>query len=356
MSALKKLQSRLKEGEGAVIFSSVSRFYLSGFSSSDGTLFLTPKSARLYLDSRYLEMAQRGQKKGEISEEILLCASGFSEDLEAYLKACGGAKIFFEDRRITFSAYSNLKEKFPLAEFSPLGGTIDAMRAVKSEEEIEKLASSQALAEAAFEYILGRIEIGRSERELAAELEFFMKKNGASAPSFETIFVSGTRTSLPHGRASEALLEKDSFITMDFGCVLDGYASDMTRTVCLGKASDEMKSVYETVLSAQKAGISAAKAGVLGSTVDRAAREVIEKAGFGEYFGHSTGHGIGLEVHESPSFSPRYESEIPAGAVLSVEPGIYLPGKFGVRIEDLVVVQNGACRNLNRSLKDLIEL
>jgi Xaa-Pro aminopeptidase len=356
MNRFQELQSTLKKGEGAVIFSSVSRFYLSGFSSSDGTLFITPSFARLYLDSRYLEMAQRAQKKGEISEEILLCASGFSEDFERYGKENEGGKIFFEDRRITVSALSNLKEKFPSVNFVPLGGAIEAMRIVKSEEEIEKIASSQALAEEAFEYILGRIEVGRSERELAAELEFFMKKNGASAPSFETIFVSGTRTSLPHGRASEALLEKDAFITMDFGCVLDGYSSDMTRTVCLGRASDEMKLVYETVLSAQKAGIFAAKAGVLGREVDRAAREVIEKAGFGEYFGHSTGHGIGLEVHEAPSFSPKSEANIPAGAVLSVEPGIYLPGKFGVRIEDLVVVGEGICRNLNRSPKNLIEL
>lgn len=356
MNALKKLQSTLKEGESAAIFSSVSRFYLTGFSSSDGTLFLTPSSARLYLDSRYLEMARRGQKKGEISEEILLCASGFAEDFMQYGKENEGKKAFFEDRRITVSALSNLKEKFPLVEFSPLGDAIETMRVVKSAKEIERIAASQALAEAAFEYILGRLSPGRSEREIAAELEFFMKKNGASAPSFETICVSGTRSSLPHGRASEALLEENSFITMDFGCVLDGYSSDMTRTVCLGKADEEMKSVYETVLSAQTAGIFAVKAGVKGSEVDRAAREVIEKAGFGEYFGHSTGHGIGLEVHEAPSFSPRSESEIPAGAVLSVEPGIYLPGKFGVRIEDLVVVEDGSCRNLNRSPKNLIEL
>ncbi len=356
MSALNRFQSSLKEGESAVIFSTVSRFYLAEFSSSDGILFITPSTAHLYLDSRYLEMAEIKQKKGEISEEIVLCGSGFAEDFERYLKENPNQNTFFEDKRVTVSFLSSLQKKYPLANFLPLGGAIDEMRIVKSEAEQKKIAFSQELAESAFEYILSRLAPGRSEREIAAELEFFMKKNGASAPSFETICVSGSRTSLPHGRASEKVLENNSFVTMDFGCVLDGYSSDMTRTVCIGRASDEMKQVYQTVLSAQLSAIQAVRAGVKGSEVDRAARDVIKNAGFGEYFGHSTGHGIGIEVHEAPSFSPKAESEIPAGAVLSVEPGIYLPGKFGVRIEDLVVVENAGSRNLNRTPKNLIEL
>jgi Xaa-Pro aminopeptidase len=224
------------------------------------------------------------------------------------------------------------------------------------EEEIRKIAAAQALAEEAFQYLLPRLEVGRSEISVAAELEYYMKLHGAEGPSFSTICVSGTRSSLPHGTPTQSLLESGTFITLDFGCMLDGYASDMTRTVCLGKASDLMKKVYQTVLSAQLAGIAAVKSGVPGKAVDRAARSVIEEAGYGEYFGHSTGHGIGLEVHESPSAAPKTETALPAGSLISVEPGIYLPGTFGVRIEDLVVVREGGSENLNRTSKELLEL
>ena len=183
-----------------------------------------------------------------------------------------------------------------------------------------------------------------------------MKKNGASGPSFDTICVSGTRTSLPHGTPTDAPLEKNSFVTMDFGCKLDGYCSDMTRTVCLGKADEEMKNVYETVLLAQETALKTIRAGLTGKEIDASARDVITAAGFGDFFGHSLGHGIGLKVHEAPSFSPSFDEIIPEAAVMSVEPGIYLPGKFGVRIEDLVVVREDGCENLNTSSKLLLEL
>lgn len=355
MCGLELLRQSLGTKECALILSQVSRAYLTGFFSSDGFLLVTREKAFLFLDSRYLEMAQIRQARGEISSELEICPTPFSPKLEEMIGEEKGLSVFFEDREMTFSAYSDLKNRFPAAEFCPLLDRIEKMRRVKTEDEIQKIRASQALAEDAFSYILTRITPGRWEREVAAELEFYLKKNGASETSFETICVSGPRSALPHGKP-EGKIENNAFLTLDFGAVLSGYCSDMTRTVCVGRANDEMKLVYSTVLSAQKAGLDAVKAGVLGKDVDRAARSVIEKAGFGDYFGHSTGHGIGLRVHEAPAFSPRSEEIIEAGSVLSVEPGIYLPGKFGVRIEDLVVVREGGFENLNRTSKELIEL
>ena len=350
--SLKSFREGLLPEESAVVFSSVSRRYLTGFASSDGVLFCTRNEARLYLDSRYLEMAQIKKREGLLPEDLILLPQRFREDLEEAYRRGELPKLLFEDRRMTVQQYRASEEKYPETRFVPLKDRIDKMREVKTEEEIVKIAAAQALAEEAFLYMLPRLEKGRSEKSVAAELEDYMKLHGASAPSFETICVSGQRSSLPHGKPTDASLEENSFLTMDFGCVLDGYASDMTRTVCIGKASDEMKQVYNTVLRAQEAALKA----VLGKDVDDAARSVIHEAGYGACFGHSTGHGIGLEVHEAPSFSPRSEGAIPAGAVLSVEPGIYLEGKFGVRIEDLVVVREGGSLNLNRSTKELLEL
>ena len=346
----------LSKGEAALITSPISRRYLTRFASSDGFLFVTKNKAFFFLDSRYFEMACILKEKGEIPKEIELCSKRFFPALEEMVKEEKIEKIYFEDRFMTVATLSSFEKKCPQVSFLPIGDRIERMRMVKEKDEIEKIAQAQKLAEAAFSYILPRLGVGRTENDVAAEIEYFMKKNGASGPSFSTICVSGTRSSLPHGTPTASPLTNNSFVTMDFGCILDGYASDMTRTVCIGKASDEMRLVYDTVLTAQKNAISAVCAGVSGKDVDFAARDVIAKAGFGEYFGHSTGHGIGLEVHEAPSFSPSFEGEIPCGAVLSVEPGIYLPGKFGVRIEDLVVVEKKGCRNLNFSPKELIEL
>ncbi len=356
MKPLITLQKSLAHGQCALFFSRVSRQYLSGFSSSDGTLLVFFDAAFLYLDSRYFEMALIAQKEGRISEGITVKPFVFRKEFSSFCDDGTVKEALFEEKEMSVWELSRLEKQYPIIRFSPLGDVVEKCRIVKSEEEIRRIQAAQDLSEAAFSYILPRLELGRTEMAIAAELEFFMKKNGASEPSFPTICVSGARSSLPHGTPSAKPLEKGDFITMDFGCMLDGYASDMTRTVCLGKATDEMKKVYDTVLRAQLAAIEKVSPGVLGKAVDAAARDVISAAGYGEYFGHSTGHGIGLCVHEAPSFSPSEESSIPTGACLSVEPGIYLPGKFGVRIEDLVVVCEGGAKNLNRSTKELLEL
>lgn len=356
MNPITVFQKSLSKDECALLFSRVSRRYLTSFSSSDGILLVFCDRAFLYLDSRYYEMALIAQKEGRIPGEITVKPFTFRKEFSALCEEGKIGKALFEEKELTVWELSQLKEKYPKADFQPLGDRIERSRIVKSEEEIRKIRAAQALAEEAFSYILPRLTVGRSETEVAAELEYFMKKNGASEPSFPTICVAGARTSLPHGTPSAHLLEKDAFVTMDFGCMLDGYASDMTRTVCLGKADDEMKAVYNTVLKAQLAATEKVSAFVIGKEVDKAARDVIVSAGYGEFFGHSTGHGIGLCIHEAPTFSPSEERRIPAGACLSVEPGIYLPGKFGVRIEDLVVVRENGAENLNRSTKELLEL
>ncbi len=356
MTSLEMLQKTLAKEECALFFSTVTRQYLTGFRSSDGTLFVTGREAKLYLDSRYFEMATIKQREGKIPAFLQILPAQFSKEFAQVAEEGVIQKALFEEKRLTVSQLQNLEKTYPKICFSPLGNRVDDMRAIKTEDEICYLKEAQSLAEEAFLYILPRLEAGRTELSVAAELEYYMKLHGASGPSFGTICVSGARTSLPHGTPSENKLEKGAFVTMDFGCVVDGYCADMTRTVCIGKASEPMRQVYHTVLKAQMDAISQVRAGVTGKEVDAVARKVISDAGFGEYFGHSTGHGIGLEVHEAPSFAPRFEGVIPAGAVLSVEPGIYLPGKFGVRIEDLVVVREGGCENLNSTTKELLEL
>jgi len=355
MNSLAVFQTSLHDGEVALIFSGVSRHYLSGFRSSDGVLLVTEKSAFLYLDSRYFEMAQIQQKKGLISSEVVLRPTPYTPDFKALYEKGKAERIYLEDGNLTYRQWNGLGKAYPNSRLLPLEDRITCFRIVKTAEEIRRVAEAQRLAEEAFSYVLPRLKRGRTEVEIAAELEWYMKSHGASGPSFETICVSGSRSSLPHGRAGNTPIG-DGFLTMDFGCVLDGYCSDMTRTVCLGKATEKMRLVYDTVLQAQKEAIEKVVAGVCGCEVDRAARDRIASAGFGEYFGHSTGHGIGLQVHEEPSFSSRNTAPVPAGAILSVEPGIYLPGEFGVRIEDLVVVTDTGSENLNQSTKELLEL
>jgi len=356
MEPIQKLCESLGAEECAVICSNVSRRFLSGVPSSAGTLLLTCEGGTLYLDSRYYEMACIKKERGLLPALLAVEPAVFSEAFAALCQSGKYKRAYLEDQRMTYAEWHAFEKKYPALELCPLENRVDALRLVKSADEIRRIRAAQALAEEALTAILPKIEAGRTELFVAAELEHYMKLHGAEDASFGTICVGGKKSSLPHGRPEDIVLEKNSFLTIDFGCKLEGYCSDMTRTFCIGRADEEMRRVYDTVLTAQRAGLAAARAGVKGLKVDHAARSVIEQAGYGEYFGHSTGHGIGLEVHEAPSFSPRYEGIIPAGAVLSVEPGIYLPGRFGVRIEDLVVITEDGCENLNRFPKDLMEL
>ena len=218
------------------------------------------------------------------------------------------------------------------------------------------MIGAQRIAEKALADILVEIRPGVTEKEIAARLQYLMLHYGASDMSFDPIVVSGPNGSLPHGVPSEKAIQSGEFVTMDFGCIKNGYCSDMTRTVAVGFVTEEMKTVYETVLRAQLAGIAAAKAGVTGRDIDAAARKVIEDAGYGRYFGHSFGHSLGVEIHEAPNAAPINDQPMPRGAVISAEPGIYLPGKLGVRIEDVIILREDGCEDITLASKELIIL
>lgn len=264
-------------------------------------------------------------------------------------------KLGFEENDMTYGDYLRYNEALH-AVLVPMQAKIDAFRATKEPWEIELMRKAQAITDQTFSELCKIIQAGMTEKELEAELLYRLYKHGAEGPSFDPIVVSGPNTSLPHGVPGERKLEFGDFITMDFGCIYGGYCSDMTRTVALGFVSEEMDKVYKTVLKAQLAGIAATKAGVAGRDIDGTARKVIADAGYGDYFGHGYGHSLGILIHEAPNANTRNDQPMPAGAVVSAEPGIYLPGKFGVRIEDVTVITETGCEVLTKSPKNLIIL
>ena len=340
--------------DAALILSEVNRFYYTGFAASDGALLITRDGALFYTDSRYTEAAEKKLGKDFVRDSAKLydrLAEVFAEE--------NVKTVAVEADRVTLSQFEELREKLPDAGWDASAGlskAINRQRMVKDETEIENIVAAQRIAEAAFDHILGFIKPGLTEKEIALELEYFMLKNGADGLSFETIAVSGANSSLPHGVPGDKPVEIGDFITMDYGALKNGYHSDMTRTVALGTATDEMRRVYDTVLQAQTASLAAIRDGVSGFDADKAARDVIKDAGYGDYFGHGTGHGVGVEIHELPRLSPLYTGELHTGHVVTAEPGIYLPGRFGVRIEDMALVTDDGCENLTRCPKELIVL
>lgn len=337
--------------ECALILSPHNRLYLTSFSSSDGAVLITKRNAYLIVDFRYYEMALNKH----LGLEVVLCDGSILSKAYELAQKEGISNVSIEDEFVTVATETRIKQIFNGYNVTYLGDILTRMRAVKTESEIERIKASQSITDSAFSHIVEVLGPNMTENDVAAELEYFFKKEGAEA-SFKTIAVSGKKSSLPHGEPGDVRLTRNSFLTMDFGARLDGYCSDMTRTVVIGRADEDMKRIYNIVLEAQKSALNTIKEDVTGEAVDKAARSIISDNGYGNYFGHATGHGLGIEVHEKPSFSPKYNFEIPANSVLSVEPGIYLEGKYGVRIEDIVVVKTDNAINLTQSSKNLIEL
>lgn len=331
------------------------RFYASGFHSSgtDGVAIVTKAKNYYFTDSRYTEAAARHVQNAEIGEAKP--GRGYVTLINEALAEQRAKRVGFEDAYMTVADYE-LYRKSLRCELVPAAKLLMELRTVKDAGEQEAMIAAQRIAERALENILKEIRPGVTEKEIAARLQYLMLHFGAENMSFDPIVVSGPNGSLPHGVPSEKTIQSGEFVTMDFGCIYHGYCSDMTRTVAVGCVTDEMRRVYETVLAAQKAGIAAAAAGVTGRAVDGAARRVIEDAGYGDYFGHSFGHGVGVEIHESPNASPRNETPLPAGAVISAEPGIYLPGRLGVRIEDVIILKDGGCTDITLAPKNLMIL
>ncbi|MDR2421687.1 MAG: Xaa-Pro peptidase family protein [Oscillospiraceae bacterium] len=356
MNNTDKLREAVREADidALMITSPVNRLYATGFSSSAGVMLISPEKAWFFTDSRYIEAASLSVTGAEIAE-----SGGENTYTKLVSEVCAehGIRILgFEDGAVTYAEYAGWKEKLGARlELFPAQKLLQDARSVKSREELEKMVAAQRIAEKSFDEILPLAGAGITERELANELIIAFLRNGAEDKAFDPIVVSGERSSMPHGVPSDVPIGR-GFLTMDFGVVKDGWRSDTTRTVCLGRATDEMKTVYNTVLEAQLRGIEAARAGVPGRDVHAAAAKVIEDAGFGKFFGHGFGHGLGLDVHETPSASPSYSGALPAGAVISAEPGIYLPGKFGVRIEDVIYITEDGSENITNLPKGLSEI
>lgn len=358
MTQLSRFQATLNgtSADCALITSNTNIRYLCGFDFSDGALLICRTKAYLLTDFRYIEAARAQVSDFEV---IMTTRKDITEVIRNLLTSNSASTVALEDRAVSVSQFKKLQKAFEGITFTDgVSEILKNQRAVKLDYELDLIARAQSITDAAFAHILGFISPNVTERELALELEFFMRRNGAESIAFNTIAISGSASSLPHGVPSDNKLSS-GFLTMDFGARYKGYCSDMTRTVVIGKASDEMKRVYNTVLSAQKAALDYIYEGVGCKATDKVARDIICKAGFEECFGHSLGHGVGMNVHETPSLSQYAEdsSVLQRGNVVTVEPGIYIEGKYGCRIEDMVAIDNkGKLLNFTKSPKELIEI
>ena len=352
MRNIDKYLSLLNEGvDGLLLTSPYSRYYGAEFEISEGVAIVSRKGCRYFTDSRYIESAEAGIKYFEVLP--INQFTGFVKRINDAIEDFGITTLGYEEAYLTVAEFMDY-EKNLNAKLVPFNKQIAGFRATKEAWEVELMLKAQTITDKAFSEVITRIKPGMSELELQAELIYCLYKNGATGLAFNPIVVSGPNTSLPHGVAGERVIQEGDFVTMDFGASYKGYCSDMTRTVAVGFATEEMKKVYDTVLQAQLAGIAATRAGVIGRDIDATARKVITDAGYGEYFGHGYGHSLGLEIHEAPNPNPGNAGPMPAGALCSAEPGIYLPGKFGVRIEDVTIVTEEGTIDITKSPKNLI--
>ena len=355
MNNVKRIQPELRRRglDGMLVTDEKNQRYASGFPITDGAVVVGLEKSWLITDSRYIEAAEAAVD-GSITEVVLYDRE---HPLTGIIRSvCAGmARLAAEDKKLSHAGYLGY-EKALGRELLPAGDLFETLRASKSEDEIACMIEAQRISEKALETVLHIIKPGMTERQVAAELVYNMLKNGSEGNSFDPIVITGSKTSLPHGVPGDKVIQSGDFVTMDFGSIKHGYCSDMTRTVAVGSASEEIRNVYDTVLRAQLAGIAAARAGVPGREIDAAARKVISDAGYGKYFGHGFGHSLGLDIHEWPNANPSGEAPMPAGAVCSAEPGIYIPGRFGVRIEDVMVIREGGAEIITKAPKELVVL
>ncbi|MDO4608154.1 MAG: aminopeptidase P family protein [Clostridia bacterium] len=348
------LQNILQNNQAFLIKSPSNRYYLTGFNSSAGSILITKNAAFLFIDFRYFEKA----KSTVTGCEVLLLDKG-DKGIFDFCNEQGIKEVFIETDFLSVGKFKNLSNLFKGIKISNdkiLDTKLYEMRAVKDEYELQFIKQSQELTDKTFEYILNKIEVGKTEKEIALQMEFFMRSMGADGIAFDFIVVSGKNSSLPHGVPTNKKIESGDFVTMDFGARVNGYCSDMTRTIAIGYVSEQQKAVYDTTLKAQLAALDTIKAGVLCGDADKTARDIIYNAGYTGCFGHSLGHSVGIDIHESPNLSPNSTAVLQNGNVVTVEPGIYLENQFGVRIEDMVYVTDSGCINLTKATKELIIL
>ncbi len=356
MERLMKLAAMAKAQncDGVLITEGENLCYATGFVGLEGMVLVTADGKGwCFTDSRYIEAAEKAIAPW--GYQVVQPDAGYPECARQICEEQGLKSLLFEDQAMTVSLFNRYEAALE-ARLVAAGEAFSELREVKEEIEVERITAAQRIAEQALQEILPLIRPGAVEREVAAELDYRMARLGSTGVSFPTIFVSGAKSSLPHGTPGDKKIEAGDFVTIDFGAMVGGYHSDMTRTFAVGYATDEMKKVYDTVLRAQLAGIEALAEGVPGSQVDKAARDIIEQAGYGPYFGHGLGHSLGLNIHESPRASKAYHRPFVRGNIITIEPGIYLPGKFGVRIEDMVYLGADGKRNLTAFPKELCVL
>ena len=357
MNRIEKRSKALPEGaDAALITSDVNRRYFTGLGSSAGTLLAFRDAAYFIIDFRYIEVA-----KATVTGARVMLQEKLTEQLDTLLKKHGAQTVAIETDYLTVGTLEQYRQKLSGYEFlteSTLNDAILSMRSVKEPQELECIQKAQAITDAAFLDILDFIQPGKTEKEIAAYLEYCMRRRGADGLAFETIAAGGPNSAKPHAVPGDRPLQTGDFFTLDYGASWGGYCSDMTRTVAVGEPTEEMRRVYQTVLDAQCLGIRTAQVGVSCRAVDEAARELIYKAGYEGCFGHSLGHSVGLEIHEMPGFSPSIDPQTLCreGMVITVEPGVYLEGRFGVRIEDMVWFAPDGTKDLTNSPKELIIL
>ncbi len=351
---IEQLRAALKENEAVLITDGANRFYLTGFHSSAGQVLVTKRGAYFIIDFRYVEKARATVTAAEV-----ILQTNAEEQIKELLARDGATRLYVEAERTPVFDFDRLSLAFPsveLARENKIDRILTDIRAIKSKEELAKMQAAQDMTDATFSYILERIEVGRTERDVMLDMEFYMRRLGSEGVAFDFIVVSGKNSSLPHGVPTDKKIERGDFVTMDFGAVFGGYRSDMTRTVAVGECSDEQKKVYNTVLEAQMKAIDFIRPGVSCRDVDRVARDYIYGEGYEGCFGHGLGHSVGVEIHEMPACNQRCDTILKAGTVMTVEPGIYLENRFGVRIEDMICLGDGKNVNLTHSRKDLIIL
>ncbi|WP_205623408.1 Xaa-Pro peptidase family protein [Desulfosporosinus sp. HMP52] len=352
MSRLQQMRQHMRDENlnAYVVMRPENGRYLSGFSGGETTLYITLEHAILLTDFRYIEQAKAQAPAFEIID------AGHDHFAKLGEIGRGVHRVGFEGDYITYVDFGKLKNAFSEAELFSLPNLVSNLRSVKDDSEIGLIRQAVKIADNAFKEVLMTIEIGQTEEEIGLNLEYSMRRAGASGGSFDFIVASGLRSAMPHGTASPKRIQAGEFLTMDFGAIYQGYCSDITRTVFIGDPEDKHRDVYATVLRAQMAGIQAVAPGRSGKEVDSVARSIIEEAGYGDYFGHGLGHSVGLAIHEGPNLNKREERLLQPGMVVTVEPGIYIPDWGGVRIEDIVLVTESGCEVLTQAPKELIIL
>lgn len=352
MHRLNKLRRLLEERQldAFLVTKPENRLYLSGFTGTSGMLYITRERAILLTDARYVEQAEKQAAHYEIVQHGTPAVETLKKVIAQSKRACIG----FESNHLTVQQYQEMARQTEDIEWA--GQSLDFLRRVKDAGEVVVLRRAAALADAAYQHILPLIKPGVAEKELALELDYFMRRSGAEKNAFDFIVASGKRSSLPHGVASEKILQPGDLVTLDYGCVFAYYNSDITRTIALGHPDPRLLHIYGVVRQAQQAALEALRPGMKGSEADKVARDIIVCHGYGPYFGHGLGHGVGLAIHEEPRLAPSDETVLEPGMVVTVEPGIYIPGLGGVRIEDTVLITIDGCESLTHSSKDYVQL